>query len=126
MQSNIYFLSCSSQLKTSFSVSLIFISREKEAIAKGEFIFEDGKVPSDVKKKEILKRIHEWERFEANCQMLKDLEKEKKKLVEQLKKNKRRKSLGNSSREHLEKAPGSRETRMRKAKSVGYPDQLSP
>ena len=102
--------------------------REKEAMAKGEFVYEDGKIPSDVKKKEILKRIHEWERFEANCQMLKDLEKEKKKLMEQLKKSKRRKSLGNSSREHLENAAEgrSRATRMRKAKSVGYPDHLSP
>ena len=109
-----------------FMPILLLFFREKEAIAKGEFIFEDGKVPSDVKKKEILKRIHEWERFEANCQMLIDLEKEKKKLMEQLRRNRRRKSLGNSSKEQLDDTRGSKESRMRKAKSVGYPDQLSP
>ena len=79
-----------------------------------------------MKKKEILKRIHEWERFEANCQMLKDLEKEKNKLKDQLKKKRRRKSLGNSSREQLDSGTEMRNSRLRKAISVGYPDQLSP
>ena len=58
--------------------------------------------------------------------MLNDLEKEKKKLMEQLKRTKRRKSLGNSSKEQLDIIEGTKESRMRKAKSVGYPDQLSP
>ena len=79
-----------------------------------------------MKKKAILKRIREWERFEANCQMLKELERAKKKLKEQLRRNRRRNSLGNSSKEQLDKVKGSKKSRMRKAKSVGYPDQLSP
>ena len=58
--------------------------------------------------------------------MLNDLEKEKKKLMEQLKRTKRRKSLGNSSKEQLDIIEGTKESRMRKAQSVGYPDQLSP
>jgi len=58
--------------------------------------------------------------------MLKDLEKEKKKLMSQLKRNCRRNSLGNSSREQLDTAGESKASRLRKAKSVGYPDQLSP
>ena len=72
--------------------------REKEALAKGEIQTEDGKIPSEVKKKQIQKRIQEWERFEANCLMLKELEREKKKLKKQLERKKRRKSLGNSSK----------------------------
>ena len=43
---------------------------EKQAIAKGEYIPAGGKLSSDLKKKKTLRRIQEWERFEANCRML--------------------------------------------------------
>ena len=40
-------------------------------MAKGEYSDMDGNIPLDIKKRRTLKRIHEWEKFEANCQMLK-------------------------------------------------------
>ena len=46
-------------------------------MAKGEYSDMDGNIPLDIKKKRTLNKIHEWEKFEANCQMLKEMNDEK-------------------------------------------------
>ena len=44
--------------------------RERQTIMNGDCVEEEGKV----KKKKIMKRINEWERFEANCARIRELE----------------------------------------------------
>ena len=60
----------------------------------------NGNIPLDVKKKRTLNRIKEWGRFEANCQMLKEMNDKKQKVLEDFEKQ-RRKSVGHSSRDQL-------------------------
>ena len=91
-------------------------------MAKGEFSDMDGNIPFDIKKRQTLKRIEEWEKFEANCQMLKEKNDEKQKVLKDFQ-QRRRKSLGHGSRDQLARQ---KRRKMRKYKSVGYPDQLSP
>ena len=72
-----------------------------------------------------MKRIQEWERFERNCHMLKELEKEKGVKVTELgefRSLQRRRSVG----EELKRVK--QVSVLRKAKSMGYHsrDQLSP
>ena len=45
--------------------------REATAVAKGLVLEEGEEIPPAMRKKQILKRIREWEKFEANCNMLK-------------------------------------------------------
>ena len=45
--------------------------REAQAVAKGLVLEEGEEIPPAMRKKQILKRIREWEKFEANCNMLK-------------------------------------------------------
>ena len=96
--------------------------REKEAMAKGEYTDNDGNIPLDIKKKRTLKRIHEWEKFEANCQMLKEKNDQKQKVLEDFH-QRRRKSLGHGSRDQLARK---KRRQIRKYRSLGYPEQLSP
>ena len=49
-----------------------FLSRENKALAMGH----DNNASAQTKKKKTLKRIYEWQRFEANCQIVKDLDDE--------------------------------------------------
>ena len=56
------------QLKFAF---LYFVRREATAVAKGLVLEEGEEIPPAMRKKQILKRIREWEKFEANCNMLK-------------------------------------------------------
>ena len=88
-------------------------------MAKGEY-YDDAHIPSNVKKKQIIKRIHEWERFEANCQILRELDNEKVSKISELQKQ-RRNSLDNIVKKRKRKL-----SNLRKAKSVSYPNQLSP
>ena len=88
-------------------------------MAKGEY-YDDAHIPSNVKKKQIIKRIHEWERFEANCKVLRELDKEKVSKISEMQKQ-RRNSVGNIVKERKKKP-----SNLRKAKSVSYPHQLSP
>ena len=60
--------------------------REQEAMIKGEYAEVCGKDPKDVKKRKLLKRIHEYEKFLANCNRMKETEKNNQ---EQLKKKRR-------------------------------------
>ena len=87
-------------------------------MTKGKYSDMDGNIPLDIKKKKTLKRIHEWEKFEANCQMLKEMSGEKQKGFQK----RRQSSFGNGSRDYLS---WKKKWKMRKYKSVGYPDQLS-
>ena len=50
----------------------IFLSRENKALAMGH----DNNASAQTKKKKTLRRIYEWQRFEANCQVVKDLDDE--------------------------------------------------
>ena len=81
-------------------------------MAKGEYSNMNGNIPLDVKKKRTLNRIKEWEKFEANCQMLKEMSDQKQKVLEDFEKQ-RRKSLGHGSRGQLAK-----KRKRRKHKSV--------
>ena len=88
-------------------------------MAKGEYQ-DAAHIPSHVKRKEVMKRIHEWERFEANCQVLKELDKEKMLQITELRKMRRR-SLDNTVKKRV-----IRQCCLRKEKSMSYPNQLSP
>ena len=88
-------------------------------MAKGEY-YDDAHMPSHIKKKEIIQRIHEWERFEANCQVIRDLDDEKVLRIFELQKQRRR-SLENSAKERK-----TRQSSVRKAKSLSCPNQMSP
>ena len=50
--------------------------REKQAIARGK-LGEDSAGSAQAKKKKLMKRIHEWQRFEENCNLIKDFDEEK-------------------------------------------------
>ena len=81
-------------------------TREAQAVAKGLVLEEGEEMPPAMRKKQILKRIREWEKFEANCHMLKvlmmgvqrnfpssyiqELDKEKRKLRKQFGPGRRR------------------------------------
>ena len=94
--------------------SLIGCYREKQAQAKGEFA--DGNVPSHIKRRKTIRRIHEWERFERNCQLLKELDNEKLSEISKLHKEKRSQSMGNVNQDDIK---NKRLKQLRKAKSVG-------
>ena len=47
-----------------------FVSRENKALAMGH----DNNASAQTKKKKTLRRIYEWQRFEANCQVVRDLD----------------------------------------------------
>ena len=66
-------------------------------MAKGEY-YDDAHIPFHIKRKKIIKRIHEWERFEANCQVLRELDSEKVLKISELQKM-RRNSLDNVMKE---------------------------
>jgi hypothetical protein len=94
--------------------------------AKGEFSEFEGEVPLDIRRKKTMKRIQEWERFEANCYMLKELEREKGVKVTELgefQSLQRRSSVGVGELARVREV-----SLLRKAKSMGYHsrDQLSP
>ena len=86
-------------------------------MAKGEYS-DDAQIPFHIKRKKIIKRIHEWEKFEANCQLLRELDNEKVLKISELQKQ-RRKSLDNAVTKRKTK-----QSNLMKAKS--YPNQLSP
>ena len=50
--------------------------REKQAIARGK-LGEDSAGSAQAKKKKLMKRINEWQRFEENCHLIKDFDEEK-------------------------------------------------
>ena len=88
-------------------------------MAKGEYSDDDGAIPYHIKKKKIIQRIHEWEKFETNCQILRELDDEKVLQISELQKQKRTISLGNLNKDFKNK-----ESKLRKAKSESH--QLSP
>lgn len=92
---------------------------EKQAMAKGEF--SNGDIPSHIKRKKTIKRIQEWEKFETNCQILRELDDDKICKISDMQKQKRTISVGNLNKEFKNKR-----SNLRKAKSVSYSHQLSP
>lgn len=102
-------------------------SRESQSRAKGEFSELEGEVPLDIRRKKTMKRIQEWERFEANCYMLKEMEREKGVKVTELSEFKslstRRGSVGPEELRRVREVAV-----LRKAKSMGYKssEPLSP
>ena len=95
--------------------------REKQALAKGEFA--NGDIPAHIKRKKRIKRIHEWERFENNCQILRELDDDKICKISDMQRQRRTISVGNLNKEFRTKEQRSN---LRKAKSVSYSHQLSP
>ena len=73
---------------------------------KGEYSEKGGQIQAKLRRKKTLKRIREYEKFEANCLLLKELEETKKQ-----EEGRRRKSLGPGDR-------GERVVVLRKARSV--------
>ena len=60
----------------------IFIFSEHEAMMKGEYAAAvGGKCPKDRRRRRMLKRIHEYEKFVDNCERYKEYEREKKEQV---------------------------------------------
>ena len=56
--------------------------RDQDAKIKGQYQEVGGKTPKDVRKKKMLRRIHEYRKFKANCQRLKEFIKTKQELEE--------------------------------------------
>jgi len=94
---------------------------EKQALAKGEF--SNGDIPAHIKRKKRIKRIHEWEKFETNCQILRELDDDKICKISDMQRQRRTVSVGNLNKEFRSKEQRSN---LRKAKSVSYSHQLSP
>ena len=101
---------------------MVQLIREAQAVAKGLVLEEGQDVPPAVRRKEILKRIREWERFEDNCKMLRELEREKRKLKKQLEDRRRHHSSGSRSRRPRNNEECVHD--LRKTKSLAT--QLSP
>ena len=59
-----------------YLVKIVTYLREKQAIARGK-LGEDSAGSAQAKKKKLMKRIHEWQRFEENCNLIKDFDEEK-------------------------------------------------
>ena len=95
--------------------------REKEAILKGEYTDEEGQMPAKIKKMKTLKRIEEYEKFEANCQMMKELEKEKRVSMSRDVMQRR-----NTIMVEGEKRTEERKVKLRRANSIPSPLELSP
>ena len=65
-----------------------FTSREKQALARGE-LKDENNLSAKTKKKKTLRRIHEWQRFEANCQLVRDLDEEQLSKISEMHKQSR-------------------------------------
>ena len=97
----------------------MFFPRERQALIKGDL--NDGTVPTHIKRKKTIKRIHEWEKFEESCHMLKEMDEDKIMKISELQRERRPGSTG-TLKEVKVKPPNN----PRKAKSVSYSHQLSP
>ena len=71
--------------------------REKQAIARGK-LGEDSAGSAQAKKKKLMKRINEWQRFEENCQLIKDFDEEKILRLSELKKEMSQRSSPETTR----------------------------
>ena len=71
--------------------------REKQAIARGK-LGEDSAGSAQAKKKKLMKRIHEWQRFEENCNLIKDFDEEKILRLSELKKEMSQRSSPETTR----------------------------
>ena len=64
-----------SQISTP-GVNHVNFFREKAAEAKGEYTEDDGRIPTHLKKRKMMERISEWEKFEENCRLLREFDDE--------------------------------------------------
>lgn len=71
--------------------------REKQAIARGK-LGEDSAGSAQAKKKKLMKRINEWQRFEENCHLIKDFDEEKILRLSELKKEMSQRSSPETAR----------------------------
>ena len=51
--------------------------------------FNDGRVPTHIKRQKTMKRIQEWERFEESCLMIKEMDNEQIEKISELQKERR-------------------------------------
>ena len=104
-----------------FDVESGLCCREKEAILKGEYSEEEGQMPAKIKKMKTLKRIQEYEKFEVNCQMIKELEKGQRASVSRDVLYRRNTIMVDEAKKTEE-----RQAILRRAKSIANPKNLSP
>ena len=73
------------QVKSEISsfVIYLFYFREQEALLKGEYAEVCGKDSKDVRRKKMLKRIHEYEKSLESCNRLKKIEEKKARKIEE-------------------------------------------
>ena len=83
--------------------------------------FNDGRMPTHMKRKKTVKRIREWEKFEQSCDMIKEMDTDTIEKISELQRQRRAGSVGTM----LDSAKG-KSNSLRKAKSVSYSHQLSP
>ena len=97
-------------------------SRDRQALIKGDF--NDGRVPTHIKRKKTMKRIQEWEKFEESCHMLKEMDDDTIVKISELQRERRVRadSLGALKDVRVHK----NSSNLRKAKSVSNSHQLSP
>ena len=100
-------------------MKLFVFLRERQALIKGDL--HDGTVPTHIKRKKTIKRIHEWEKFEESCHMLKEMDEDKIMKISELQRERRTGSTGT-----LKEVKVKPTNNLRKAKSVSYSHQLSP
>ena len=51
--------------------------------------FNDGRMPTHLKRQKTMKRIQEWERFEESCHMIKEMDNEQIEKISELQKERR-------------------------------------
>ena len=51
--------------------------------------FNDGRMPTHLKRQKTMKRIQEWERFEESCHMIKEMDNDQIEKISELQKERR-------------------------------------
>ena len=111
------------QFITTKLYNLLLNSRDRQALIKGDF--NDGRVPTHIKRQKTMKRIQEWERFEESCHMIAEMDDEQIVKISELQKERVRVRAGSMGALREVKVHKN-SSNLRKAKSVSNSHQLSP
>lgn len=84
--------------------------------------FNDGRVPTHIKRQKTIKRIQEWEKFEESCHMIKQMDEDQIIKISEMQQARRHGSVSACAIRETVKV----KSNLRKAKSVSYSHQLSP
>ena len=85
--------------------------------------FNDGRVPTHIKRKKTIKRIQEWEKFEESCLMMKEMDDDQIVKISELQRQRRSRS---GSVGHLREVKVKSNSLKREGMSASCPHQLSP